>query len=257
MLKAEELSSNNIYDKLAGSYEMRIDATYTQFLKYKLLERFTKRSDICLDVGIGNGIFSIPLSGRVKEIHGVEISPKMLEECRKNIAKAGSGNIYLYERSAADLPFENAFFDTVFSYSTLLLVRRIDVALKEIVRVLKPGAIAVLDITNRCNLSQRYWNKYYVVRGHWGIHSFGLREVERKFRGLGMEVIERHATGFLDQWKYIWGLNWLGRRFLEKLFHSTPRCADLDYKASQKVSHLANRWYFVVKKETAREFPKG
>jgi ubiquinone/menaquinone biosynthesis C-methylase UbiE len=248
MVENEDLTSNRIYDRLAENYAVRPDETYTQFLKYALLERFCRCSDICLDIGIGNGILSIPVSALVREVHGVEISPRMIEECRKNMARAGVDNVYVCQRSATHLPFEDAFFDLVFSYSTLLLIRDIGKALEEIRRVLKPGGLAILDITGKHNLSQRHWNKYYLRNGHWGIHSFALGEIEESLQDLGMDIVERHATGFLDQWKYVVGANATSGKFLDRLFHRTRRAPDLDYKISQIAPRLANRWYFVLRK---------
>jgi len=246
MILPEELTSNRIYDRLAADYGLAYDTTYTQFLKYDLVRRFAKSTDICLDVGIGNGIDAIPLVQLVKEIHGIDISPNMLAECQKNLQDAGLSNVYMYECSATHLLFDDEFFDLVFSFSTLVLVPQPERAYKEIARVLKPGGMAILDITGKYNLSQVYWRRWYRKQGHHTLNAYSLHEIRRTFIDLGFDVIETHASGLLDQWKYLPGLNLFG--FLDKVFHRTKHEPDLDYKISQIFPALANRWYFVLRK---------
>jgi ubiquinone/menaquinone biosynthesis C-methylase UbiE len=170
----------------------------------------------------------------------------MLEQCRHNLEQSGVKNVYVYERSATNLMFTERSFDIVYSYSTLLLVPEPGRAYHEIAQVLKPSGIAILDITGKYNLSRIYWTKYYQEQGHFGLNYYALSEIRTVFQSMGFEILAEHATGLLDQWKYIKGLRRL--LFLEKLFHSTSRDSDLDYRLSQKVPRLANRWYFVLRK---------
>jgi ubiquinone/menaquinone biosynthesis C-methylase UbiE len=247
MIESEELTSNLIYDSLATTYGLDFDQTYTQFLKYSLLERSVRPSDVVLDIGIGNGIFTLPIARLVKEVHGLDISPVMLAECRRNLRRAAITNVLLYERSPKHMPFSASAFDVVFSYSTLLLIPEPGRVYEEIGRVIKPGGLAVLDITGKYNLSRVYWNKYYRQQGHFGVNAYALSKIQGIFSALSFEILETHATGLLDQWKYIRGLKPLG--FLENIFHRTSREPDLDYRISQLFPALANRWYFILWKK--------
>lgn len=247
MVNAEELTSNAVNDPIAKTYGMVIDKDYTQYLKYLLLERFITHESVCLDIGIANGLFAVPIAPNVKEVHGVDISKPMLEECQININNAGLENIYTYERSATNVGFDDAMFDVVYSYSTLLLVPDIQRAFKEIVRVLKPNGIAILDITGKRNLSQKHWSKFYQEKGHFGLNAYYLREIKDIFTNLGFNILETHPTGFLDQWRYTRYSHRLG--FLNKLIHRTKHTPDLDCRVSRLVPALANRWYFVLRKQ--------
>jgi ubiquinone/menaquinone biosynthesis C-methylase UbiE len=243
----EELKSNIIHNRvLAVSYGLAINNTYAQYLKYLLLEQNAHEADECLDIGIANGLYAIPLSARVKHIHGVDISPDMLAECQRNLQDADVQNITLHEQSATQLGFESESFDLVYCYSTLLLVPDINRALNEITRVLKPTGTAILDITGKHNLSRIHWSRYYWRQAQLKIHSYTLADIEAIFKHLELETVERHATGFLDQWKYIWGIKYL--RLLNRLVHETRYTPDRDYRVSQRFPRLANRWYFVLRK---------
>jgi ubiquinone/menaquinone biosynthesis C-methylase UbiE len=246
MIESRELTSNLLYDSLAATYGLKFDITHTQFLKYSLLERSVSSTDTLLDIGVGNGILAIPISRLVKEVHGVDISPAMLAECRRNLSRAEITNVWLYERSPKDLPFPDSFFDLIFSFSTLILIPEPMDVYREIARLIKPGGLCILDITGKYNLSRIHWGKFYRQHGHFGVNAYALPEIRAIFASLGFAIVEIHASGLLDQWKYLPGLNRLA--FLEQVFHRTPREPDLDYKFSQLVPALANRWYFILRK---------
>jgi len=60
-------------------------------------------------------------------------------------------------------------------------------------------------------------------------------------------VVESHALGFLDQWRYIPGLHWC--KWLDRLLHASLQ-RDLDYRTSNLPMFfpLANRWYLACRK---------
>jgi ubiquinone/menaquinone biosynthesis C-methylase UbiE len=245
MISKEELTSNIVFDQIAADYGLDYESSYTQYLKYLLLKRHIKNTDVCLEIGIANGIFSIPLSKDVTKVYGIDISPAMIKECFRNVQKAKANNVFIYEMSASSLSFEDSTFDLVFSFSTLLLVPDVQSAFKEIVRVLKPGGLTILDITGRYNLSQGYWGRYYRQQGHWGVHSFSLKQITSILKSLGFELLEVHPTGLTDNWKYV---KWLkNSKLLERIFHNKEIRPDLDYRISRLIPGLANRWYIVLR----------
>jgi SAM-dependent methyltransferase len=233
-------------DEHAATYTAAFDATFTSFLKYQLVARIAKATDVCLDVGVANGLFAIPVAAHVREVHGVDASAAMLDECRRNLARAGVSNVVLHQQDARALQFPDASFDLVYSFSTLVIVPEPERAYAEIARVLRPGRPAVLDITGRFNLSQRHWGRYYRARGHFGVNAYSLAGMRQCLADVGLRVHEVHATGLCDQWKYVPGLR--RARFLDGLLHGTRRTPDLDYRVSQWLPRLANRWYVVATK---------
>lgn len=250
MITREEASSDRVYDGYAKTYGFDIRGTLAARLKYELaLAHLSPHAEV-LDVGCANGIHLRVLAAQCKRIVGVDINAPMLAVARDTLAGEGIRNAELMQRSAADLGFADASFDLVYSFSTLLLVPEVHQALAEISRVLRPGGAALLDITGRYNLSRIYWGWYYRRHGHFGVHSFRYRDIVQRLEALGLDVIERHALGFLDQWKYLPGLHWC--RFLDRWFHG-PGERDLDYRLSNLplLCPLANRWYLVCRKRAS------
>ena len=77
---------------------------------------------------------------------GIDISPTMIEHCRHMVPEVAS-DLYLLDRdNRSQMP--TAIGDVVFSFAVLKHIHRLDVyeaALDEIVRVMKPGAVLVLN----------------------------------------------------------------------------------------------------------------
>ena len=97
--------------------------------------------DTALDIGCGTGIHTQTLASKGAAATGVDIAEGMLAQARKMY----SGPIFV-EGSAADLPFCNSQFSTVFSSMALQWVSDTGLVANEIARVLKNGGLAELAI---------------------------------------------------------------------------------------------------------------
>lgn len=246
-MSSSETNFQALWDNSAKTYSTFDDSYYPARLKLDILKKYSEKSFHCLDIGIANGIYSIPLSSFVQSVDGVDISEKMLGKCKIEMDRFSISNIFLHNKSAEELPFENDKFDLAFSFATLALVPKIEKAFSEINRTVKPGGYAILDITGKNNLSRIHWEKYYRSIGHFGLSSFSLSNLKDVIQSLGFDMIENHSIGFLDQWKYIPGLNKI--KWIERLTHAKNAVPDFDYRCSQLIPRLANHWIIVLKKK--------
>jgi ubiquinone/menaquinone biosynthesis C-methylase UbiE len=244
-VRDEDHPTNRVYDAMAATYGFDVGANLSSRLKYDLVLKFIKPDYNLLDVGCANGIHMRLLAPHCRHITGIDVNAPMLAIARQ--ALVGAPNATLELRSASALGFPDSSFDLVYSFSTLLLVPEFDLALAEIARVLKLDGIALLDITGRWNLSRLYWSHFYRRHGHFGVHAFGYREIVNKLERHGLRLIESHALGFLDQWRYIPGIHWC--KWLNRVLHRSVQ-NDLDYAVSNNrlVFTLANRWYLACRK---------
>jgi ubiquinone/menaquinone biosynthesis C-methylase UbiE len=246
-IRPEELTSNRVYDGYASTYGFDVDASLSARLKYDLAIKYLKADDVVIDVGCANAIHMRLLANKCKQIIGIDINKTMLDAAREKLTEDRIANATLKQCSATEIEFADGSFDLVYSFSTLTLVPDVARALREISRVLRPGGIAILDFAGRWNLSHLYWNLYYRRHGHFGQHGFEYRKIATQLELLGLQILEKHALGFLDQWRYVPVLHWC--KGLHRVFHAS-RERDLDYRISNRAFFfpLANRWYVACRK---------
>jgi SAM-dependent methyltransferase len=91
-----------------------------------------------LDVACGTGVVAITAAQRGARVTALDLTPQLLERARENAALAGL-KIDWREGDAESLPFEDAAFDVVVSQFGHMFAPRPDVAISEMLRVLKPG----------------------------------------------------------------------------------------------------------------------
>lgn len=109
------------------------------------------KGDDVLDVACGTGNAAIPAAERGGTVTGLDITPELLEDAKKNAAQAGVEATWV-EGDAEELPFDDESFDVVLSTFGCMFAPRHEVAAAEIARVLRPGgriAIAAWTPTGR------------------------------------------------------------------------------------------------------------
>ena len=98
-----------------------------------------------LEVGAGTGFFSLNLkqAGVLDRVHVTDLSPGMVEAARQNAARLG----FRVEGSVGDaeqIPFEDSTFDVVVGHAVLHHVPDVEQAMREMLRVLRPGGRFVI-----------------------------------------------------------------------------------------------------------------
>ena len=91
-----------------------------------------------LDVACGTGVVAISAARLGAKVSGLDLTPELLERARFNAQTAGF-EIEFHEGDAEKLPFGDATFDFVISQYGHMFAPRPEVALSEMLRVLKPG----------------------------------------------------------------------------------------------------------------------
>lgn len=95
-----------------------------------------------LDAGTGAGTFALALAPSVGEVVGLDPERELLAEARR--LAAGVDNVSFVEGDAAALPFERASFDLAVCARTLHHVRRPELVVAELTRVVRPGGALLL-----------------------------------------------------------------------------------------------------------------
>ena len=102
-----------------------------------------------LDVCTGTGVFARALAkdGSFNSITGIDITPAMLDEARRNADHERLHRLQFLSGDATALPFENNSFDAAVTRLAVHHLSEPALALKEMARVVKPGGhVVVVDI---------------------------------------------------------------------------------------------------------------
>jgi SAM-dependent methyltransferase len=91
-----------------------------------------------LDVACGTGVVAITAARLGARVTGLDLTPELLERARENAGIAGV-DVDWHEGDVEQLPFGDAAFDVVLSQFGHIFAPRPEVAVAEMLRVLKPG----------------------------------------------------------------------------------------------------------------------
>lgn len=147
-----------------------------------------------LDAGCGTGIYTRRLAERGLEVTGVDLDREMLAAARIKAPAA-----HLVEGDVTSLPFEDASFDLVLSVTVLCFVPEPQRAVRELVRVTRPGGRVVLGELNRWSA----WAAWRRIKG-WGgserwraAHSFSPHQLGNLLTQTDAEAVVAQAAAYL------------------------------------------------------------
>ncbi len=134
------------YARLAREYDSRW-SFYIEATTEATIQRLPPSLGSVLDVGCGTGLLLACLADAFPDsrLAGVDASPDMLELARERLP----ADVTLKTGWAEELPFGDDSFDTVLSCNMFHYIRRPEVAVGEMLRVLRPGGRLI--ITDWCD----------------------------------------------------------------------------------------------------------
>ncbi len=157
-----------------------------------------KSNDKVLEVAVGLGFNFLEFLKRVNSdniVHGIDLSPKMLDKTKKLMTKKGFSNFKLSESDARHLPFPNDTFDVLFNSYMLDLTPLNDfpVVLNEFYRVLKKdGRLITVNFSKKDSspvfseklykLTPSVWHGCRPVLMESFIKQAGFKNIHREFQ---------------------------------------------------------------------------
>jgi len=122
-----------------------------------------RKNGFALDFGCGVARLTVPLARRFSHVDGLDVSPGMLEEARRNCKSFGLGNVEFY-LSNGDFAHWPRQYDFVNSYIVLQHIprRRGYAIIDRLLGLVTVGGIAMLHVSLRRSLSRAHAAAYQV-----------------------------------------------------------------------------------------------
>jgi protein-L-isoaspartate O-methyltransferase len=160
----------------------------------KLIDRLPgeRKKLVVLDIGSGIGRMTEMFAGEFGQVHGIDISPTMVEIARRRLGTLP--NVSFKESEGDSVPYGDNTFDLIFSY--LVFQHIDDIAtleryMNEIRRTLKPKGVAKIQL--RSGLGVRRWVWSYGV-------PFSQESAARLAEEAGLQVLNNEV----EDTKFLW-----------------------------------------------------
>lgn len=190
------------FDRIADHYRAEYEAETPAGLAFRIrrqvvLELLGSGPGTVLDVGCGPGVMVEPLLSRGWTFWGIDPAPAMIAAC------TAGPNVHLAVASAERLAFSDEQFDAVICMGVIERIIDDTSALREMLRVLKPGGSLIVTAPHRFSPSLAWRNLVVypvvaalrpmysrlvgarsdaVIRGH---RSYSRRSISRRLESVG------------------------------------------------------------------------
>ena len=134
------------------------------------------------------------------EIHGIDISPHVVEEANKNLINKKI-KAFTTVGDIRNMPYSENSFDYLYTMGTIEHLPDPKVAMREICRVLKKGGKAIIGVPNKYewfgkSLALDFF-AYIGIKEDGYEFSFGWKELEKQLNDCGLELIDKDGPYFM------------------------------------------------------------
>lgn len=164
----------------------KADATYSSL--FDDIKNELHQEQTVLDVATGTGIIATEIASKVKKVYGCDISPNMIDICKRKAAEKGISNVEFIVCDAYQLQYDTEMFDVVIVNNGLHVMTDPKKALFSINRVLKKGGLLIAPTYCHGNsLMSKLISMIMSIAGFkayqkWSINSYLYFIEKNKFR---------------------------------------------------------------------------
>lgn len=197
MKKFIKESTKKLYNKIASTWKQKVWVTSKEFNQRIISFAELKGDEKTLDVGIGSGELATTL--KLKDVTGIDISEKMIQESRKLHPE-----YKLYSGDAENLPFKDNTFDFVYCRNFLQNFEDPTRAFQEMYRVAKPGGkIMVIESAVFENERQFVTDTVRVAEPHHPLFP-SHEQLLGLFKKAGVKNITQKVEKLHKKWLSAW-----------------------------------------------------
>jgi ubiquinone/menaquinone biosynthesis C-methylase UbiE len=211
----ESPNGSTLTSAAAGTAEFYAEIERARYAAEPFIPTFADfdgaRGKTVLEIGIGVGTDFVRFARAGAVVTGVDLTERSVALVRQRLADEGlQGRVQVADAEA--LPFESQSFDRVYSWGVLHHTPNTPRAIREAVRVLRPGGeLCVMLYARHSWFAYAVWARFALLRGRpWqtladvlhahmeseGTTAYTKRELTRLFAGLEQLRIDKVATKY-------------------------------------------------------------
>ncbi len=147
--------SNTYFAEMAGQWDEIRAGYFTEHMRDAAIAKANLASGaVVADIGTGTGFVAAGLAPKAGKVYGFDASADMLDVARRNLG--AFSNVELHEAPGDRLPLADSVLDGIFANMYLHHSPEPPAAIKEMVRVLKPGGkLCITDLDTHDHAWQR------------------------------------------------------------------------------------------------------
>jgi predicted TPR repeat methyltransferase len=195
----DELENQN--DAMAAAYDEEAEATgwFGPEVVFGLAYQYVQPGQSILDIGIGTGLSSILFLKAGLEVHGMDISPHMLEACRSK----GFTSLHLHDLGKPPYPYDSESMDNAVCAGVLNFFSDLSPVFGETARILRKGGLLAFVVGERAE-----GNSHELTAGPEHTHSertvtmylHSPKQIESLMERYGFRLVRSLAfTVFMDR----------------------------------------------------------
>jgi len=156
--------------------------------------KYLNIDDTVMDYGCATGIISNAIADKVKEIHAIDISSKMIEIAKSKANARHIDNIHYAQATIFDERYRKESFNVILAFRILHMLEDIQAVVRRINELLKPGGTFISvsacmgDKKTLLGILVFLASKLRIVPQH--INLFKLPELQGIITGEGFQIVE-------------------------------------------------------------------
>jgi ubiquinone biosynthesis O-methyltransferase len=136
--------SKEFWDRASKNYDKTEERfEYIHSKSRENTKKYLNGSNIVLDYGCGTGTTSCEIANRVKEIHAIDISSKMIEIAKRKAVASKVENINFVQTDIFDKRYKKESFDVILAFNMLHTMIDPQVVMRRIYELLKPEGLFI------------------------------------------------------------------------------------------------------------------
>ena len=191
--------TQNFWDKQAKRYdysERQFEPVFKEIIAKT--RKHLNINDNVLDFGCATGTKTKELAGGTKHIHGLDISPEMINEAIKKKDETNITNITFSQGTIFNDDFEKSSFDKIIAYGIIHLLEDNESVIQRIHELLKPGGLFISTtacLKDKMAFKNSIKFKAYLLIKRLGIfplylNMFKANDVEELIANQNFQIVE-------------------------------------------------------------------